>query len=119
MFNSTPVVTVSQLNRHIKNYLEQEIGTVYVEGELSNLSKPSSGHLYFTLKDKHAQIRCAFFKNRHTAPSTLKITDGQHVIATGRLSLYEARGDYQLIVEELKEAGLGELYLKFEALKIN
>jgi exodeoxyribonuclease VII large subunit len=117
MFNSTPVVTVSQLNRHIKNYLEQEIGTVYVEGELSNLSKPSSGHMYFTLKDNHAQIRCAFFKNRHNGPLSLKISDGQHVIATGKLSLFEARGDYQLIVEGLKEAGLGELFLQFEALK--
>ena len=113
----SPVVTVSQLNRHIKNYLEQEIGVVYVEGELSNLSRPSSGHLYFTLKDTHAQIRCVFFKNRHISSIVSKLKDGQHLIASGRLSLYEARGDYQLIVEELKEAGLGELYLQFEALK--
>lgn len=117
MFQATPVVTVSQLNRHIKNYLEVEIGTVLVEGELSNLSKPSSGHLYFTLKDNHAQIRCAFFKNRHSSRPPTQLTDGQQVIATGTLSLYEARGDYQLIVEELKEAGLGALYLQFEALK--
>ncbi len=113
----SPVVTVSQLNRHIKNYLEQEIGVVYVEGELSNLSRPSSGHLYFTLKDSHAQIRCVFFKNRHLGPFISKLKDGQHLVASGRLSLYEARGDYQLIVDELKEAGLGELYLQFEALK--
>lgn len=116
MHNPSPI-TVSQLNRHIKNYLEQEIGIVYVEGELSNLSKPSSGHLYFTLKDNQAQIRCVFFKNRHSQPLISKLKDGQHVIANGRLSLYEARGDYQLIVEELKEAGLGELYLHYEALK--
>ncbi len=114
---SSIVVTVSQLNRHIKNYLEQEIGIVYVEGELSNLSKPSSGHLYFTLKDAQAQIRCVFFKNRHNSVLVNKLQDGQHLIASGRLSLYEARGDYQLIVEELKEAGLGELYQQFEALK--
>lgn len=111
------MVTVSQLNRHIKNYLEQEIGVVYVEGELSNLSRPSSGHLYFTLKDNQAQIRCAFFKNRHSGLLAAKLSDGQRVVATGTLSLYEARGDYQLIVEEVKEAGLGDLYLQFEALK--
>jgi exodeoxyribonuclease VII large subunit len=114
---SSSIVTVSQLNRHIKSYLEQEIGVVAVEGELSNLSRPSSGHLYFTLKDAQAQIRCVFFKNRHVNTLCSKLRDGQHVIASGRLSLYEARGDYQLIVEELKEAGLGELYLQFEALK--
>ena len=117
MRTSSPVVTVSQLNRHIKNYLEQEIGVVYVEGELSNLSRPSSGHLYFTMKDTQAQIRCVFFKNRHVSSLVSKLKDGQHLIASGRLSLYEARGDYQLIVEELTEAGLGELYLQFEALK--
>ena len=116
MLTPSPVVTVSQLNHHFKNYLEQEIGSVFVEGELSNLSKPSSGHLYFTLKDSHAQIRCVFFKSRH-GKLVSKLTDGQHVIASGKLSLYEARGDYQLIVEELKEAGLGALYLQFEALK--
>lgn len=110
------VLSVSQLNHHIKLYLEQEIGLVYVEGELSNLSKPSSGHLYFTLKDTHAQIRCVFFKNRHTQ-LTNKLMDGQHFIASGKLSLYEARGDYQLIVDSLTEAGLGELYQQFEALK--
>lgn len=117
MLTPSPVVTVSQLNRHIKGYLEQEIGIVYVEGELSNLSKPSSGHLYFTLKDAQAQIRCVFFKNRHITALVSKLKDGQQVIASGRLSLYEARGDYQLIVDELKEAGLGELYLQFESLK--
>lgn len=117
MLTSSPIISVSQLNRHIKNYLEQEIGVVYVEGELSNLSRPASGHLYFTLKDNHAQIRCVFFKNRHNHSLVNKLKDGHRLIASGRLSLYEARGDYQLIVEELKEAGLGELYLQFEALK--
>ena len=111
------VLTVSQLNRQIKAYLEHEIGTVHVEGELSNLSRPSSGHLYFTLKDNSAQIRCVFFKNRHTKPLCTNLKDGQHLIASGKLSLYEARGDYQLIVEELTEAGLGKLYQQFEALK--
>jgi exodeoxyribonuclease VII large subunit len=117
MHTPNPILTVSQLNKHIKTYLEQEIGEVSVEGELSNLSKPSSGHLYFTLKDKLAQIRCVFFKNRHQRPLCANLKDGQSLIAKGRLSLYEARGDYQLIVEELTEAGLGALYQEFEALK--
>ncbi len=111
------VLTVSQLNRQVKGYLENEIGIIHVEGELSNLSKPSSGHFYFTLKDSGAQIRCVFFKNRHLGPMTAKLADGQQVVANGKLSLYEARGDYQLIVEQLTEAGLGELYRRFEELK--
>ena len=114
---SPRVVTVSQLNHHIKNYLEREIGVVSVQGELSNLSKPASGHLYFTLKDTLAQIRCVFFKNRHPGSVIASIKDGQQVTVSGTLSLYEARGDYQLIVDELSDAGLGELYLQFEALK--
>lgn len=110
------VLSVSQLNRQIKQWLEQDVGMVSVEGELSNVSKPTSGHYYFTLKDAHAQIRCAYFKNRHVN-STSALQNGQQVVASGRLSLYEARGDYQLIVEELNDAGLGQLYHQFELLK--
>ncbi|VEB36556.1 exonuclease VII large subunit [Legionella sainthelensi] len=110
------ILTVAQLNRQVKSYLENELGIIYVEGELSNLSKPASGHYYFTLKDNVAQIRCVYFKNRHSA-LTNKLSDGQHVILGGRLSLYEARGDYQLIVEQVTEAGLGALYQRFEELK--
>lgn len=117
MQTPTPVLTVSQLNKQVKTYLEIELGTVFVEGEISNLSKPASGHFYFTLKDQQAQIRCVFFKNRHTTPFAYKLDNGQQVIASGKLSLYEARGDYQLIVEELTEAGLGALYQQFEELK--
>lgn len=111
------ILTVSQLNRQVKSYLENELGTIHVEGELSNLSKPVSGHFYFTLKDTHAQIRCVYFKNRHTSALAYKLCDGQHIVASGRLSLYEARGDYQLIVEQITEAGLGALYQRFEELK--
>lgn len=113
-----PILTVSQLNRQVKNFLENEIGLVHVEGEISNLSKPSSGHYYFTLKDNSAQIRCAFFKNRHSGSLLKNFSDGQQVVASGKLSLYEARGEYQLIVEEIVEAGLGILYQRFEELKI-
>ncbi len=117
MLSQLLVLSVSQLNKQIKSYLENEIGIIHVEGELSNLSRPSSGHLYFTLKDSNAQIRCVFFKNRHNDLSKTKLIDGQHVVLSGKLSLYEARGDYQLIVEQLTEAGLGKLYQQFEALK--
>lgn len=111
------VLTVSQLNRNIRLYLEGEIGPLQVEGEVSNLSKPSSGHYYFTLKDATAQIRCVFFKNRHANFVKGSFADGQRVVAHGRLSLYEARGDYQLIVESMTDAGSGALHLAFEALK--
>ncbi|MFI4962939.1 MAG: exodeoxyribonuclease VII large subunit, partial [Legionellales bacterium] len=117
MNNQIPVLTVSQLNQQVKRFLEFEIGLVQVEGEVSNLSKPSSGHFYFTLKDSSAQLRCVFFKNRHTGALSNKLSDGQLVIATGRLSLYEARGEYQLIIEQLTDAGFGALYQRFEALK--
>lgn len=117
MPNKYSILSVSQLNKQIKSYLENEIGVIHVEGELSNLSKPSSGHLYFTLKDNSAQIRCVFFKNRHINPLCKNLSDGQKIVASGKLSLYEARGDYQLIVELLTDAGLGELYQRFEELK--
>lgn len=117
MTKQISILSVSQLNRQVKSYLEHEIGVIHVEGEVSNLSKPLSGHLYFTLKDSNAQIRCVFFKNRHIGPLGAKLTDGKQVIASGKLSLYEARGDYQLIIEQLTESGLGALYQQFEALK--
>ncbi|CAM4486072.1 MAG: Exodeoxyribonuclease 7 large subunit [Legionella sp.] len=117
MDTQVSVLTVSQLNRQVKSYLENELGIVHVEGEISNLSKPASGHFYFTLKDSGAQVRCVFFKNRHVGSSASKLCDGQYLVASGRLSLYEARGDYQLIVEQITEAGLGALYQRFEELK--
>ena len=109
--------TVTQLNRQVRSWLEQDLGEVSVSGELSNLSKPASGHLYFTLKDESAQLRCVFFRSHHTRDSKLFL-DGQQVIARGKLSLYEARGDYQLIVTNLVLAGVGELYQQFERLKV-
>lgn len=117
MTSVSTILTVSQLNRHVRSWLEHEMGAVAVEGELSNLSKPTSGHLYFTLKDATAQIRCVFFRNRHVGDVFNTLQNGQHVLLEGTLSLYEARGDYQLIVEKLQEAGLGDLYRQFELLK--
>lgn len=116
MTTQPPVLTVTQLNRHVRGYLEHEMGEVYVAGEISNLSKPSSGHFYFTLKDSAAQIRCVYFRNRHDRVGA-RSQNGHQVLARGRLSLYEARGDYQLIVEQLEEAGEGDLFRQFELLK--
>ena len=117
MTTPLPVLTVSQLNRQVRAWLEQEMGSVSVEGEMSNLSKPASGHLYFTLKDATAQVRCVYFRNRHPGGDHSRLQNGQQVLLHGTLSLYEARGDYQLIVERLEEAGQGDLYRQFELLK--
>ena len=110
------VYSVARLNREVRLLLEQRIAVVWVQGEISNLSQPSSGHWYFSLKDREACIRCAMFrpKNLHArfAPR-----NGQQVLTRGRVSLYEQRGDYQLIVEHLEEAGLGALQREFERLK--
>lgn len=113
--NLTPL-SVSQLNRKVRYFLEQDIGYIAVTGELSNLSRPISGHYYFTLKDDHAQLRCVFF-NTHHDDYTKTLTDGQQVLVQGKLSLYETRGEYQLIIYQIRSHGLGELYQQFEKLK--
>ncbi len=118
MSTEQTVLTVTQLNRHIRSWLENEMGAVSVQGELSNLSRPSSGHAYFTLKDTAAQVRCVYFKNRHVRADLQALHDGQLVVASGTLSLYEARGDYQLIVQSLVLAGAGDLHQQFAALKL-
>lgn len=117
MQQQNPVLTVTQLNRQIRSWLEHEIGQLYVEGEVSTLTKPSSGHYYFTLKDATAQVRCVFFRNRHTSATPQVLQAGQQIIVYGQLSLYEARGDYQLIVEQIEPAGEGDLFRQFELLK--
>ena len=109
-------ISVSELNRQVKTLLEQGLARLWVEGEISNLARPASGHLYFSLKDESSQIRCAWFRQRQRGP-TINLKNGDQVLAFGRVSIYEARGDYQLIVEQLEEAGEGELRRRFEALK--
>ena len=109
-------LSVSELNRIARNLLEESIGEVQVEGEISNFTRPSSGHWYLTLKDSAAQIRCAMFRNRNLSVQ-FKPGNGDLVSARGRLSIYEARGDYQLILESLSPAGSGALLKQFEALK--
>jgi exodeoxyribonuclease VII large subunit len=110
------VYSVSALNRAARGLLEGGLPLLWVEGELSNLARPASGHLYFSLKDSTAQVRCALFRNRagllRFAPK-----DGQHVLVRARVSLYEPRGDYQLIVEHMEDAGHGALQRAFEELK--
>lgn len=110
------ILSVSQLNRLARMMLEESFPAVLVEGEISNLAIPSSGHWYLTLKDEQAQIRCAMFRNRNLL-LRFKPKDGMLVIVKARLSIYEGRGDYQLIVEHMEQAGAGALQRAFEVLK--
>ncbi|MEY4591053.1 MAG: exodeoxyribonuclease large subunit [Pseudomonadota bacterium] len=110
------VLSVSQLNGQVRQLLEA-LPLLWVEGEISNLSRPSSGHWYFTLKDANAQIRCAMFKNRNQGVRC-NVKDGDKILLRAKVSLYEGRGDYQLIVEHLEPAGLGDLQQQFEQLKL-
>jgi exodeoxyribonuclease VII large subunit len=110
------VYTVGRLNREARVLLEAGLPALWVEGEISNFATPASGHWYFSLKDRDAQIRCAMFRTRNMAVG-FRPKDGQHLIARGRVSLYEPRGDYQLIVEMLEDAGEGALKREFEKLR--
>lgn len=112
-----PLLTVTELNRLVKRFLEENLSPIVVQGEVSNLSRPASGHAYFSLKDASAQLRCVFFKNRHRKNTDEMLQNGQKLNLTGTLSLYEARGDYQLIVESIEAQGQGTLFQQFEALK--
>lgn len=114
--NDAAIFTPSSLNALARELLERGLGAVAVEGEISNLSRPASGHLYFTLKDAGAQVRCALFRAR-TAGLACRPADGLAVRARGRVSLYEPRGDYQLIVDTLAPAGEGALRAEYERLK--
>ena len=110
------VLSVTSLNRMAKSLLEDHFPSVIVEGEISNLATPASGHWYLTLKDKTSQIRCAMFVNRNRLVR-FKPQNGKQIIVRGRLSIYEGRGDYQLIADSMEDSGDGALRLAFEALK--
>ena len=114
--DQTAVLSVSTLNSLARGLLEECFSSVSVEGEISNLSIPISGHWYLTLKDSHAQVRCAMFRNRNLSVK-FKPANGAQVTVKGKLSLYEGRGDYQLILDSMSEAGAGELQRAFEILK--
>ncbi|HOW57909.1 MAG TPA: exodeoxyribonuclease VII large subunit, partial [Smithellaceae bacterium] len=113
------ILTVSQLNENVKLLLEEAFTSVWVEGEISNLRKPQSGHIYFTLKDDKSQIRAVLFRQfGATRPvSRFEPEEGLSVLCRARLSVYEPRGEYQLIVESLEPRGLGALQKAFEQLK--
>jgi exodeoxyribonuclease VII large subunit len=108
--------SVSRLNREVRSILEGSLPLLWVEGEISNLARPSSGHLYFSLKDPAAQVRCAMFRNRNLH-LRFRPENGMQVLIRARVSLYEGRGEFQLIAEHMEEAGHGALQRAFEELK--
>jgi len=110
------VYTPTALARFVRDLLEDALPLIWIEGEISNFSRPASGHLYFTLKDAGAQVRCAMFRPKSTW-LRFKPGDGMRVLARARVSLYEARGEFQLIIESLEEAGAGALQRAFDELK--
>ncbi|EMF0717429.1 exodeoxyribonuclease VII large subunit [Citrobacter freundii] len=113
---TTSIFTVSRLNQTVRLLLEQEMGQVWISGEISNFTQPSSGHWYFTLKDDAAQVRCAMFRNSNRRV-TFRPQHGQQVLVRANITLYEPRGDYQIIVESMQPAGEGLLQQKYEQLK--
>lgn len=115
--NDRPVLTVTQLNHQARITVEQQFNMVWVTGELSNFARPRSGHWYFTLKDDGAQVRCAMFVNRNRH-ARIQPGDGQQVVVRGRVSIYEGRGDFQIIVDQMEPAGEGALRQAYDALKL-
>lgn len=111
------VFSIAELNRSVRALLEGEFGEVWVRGEISNYRSQSSGHHYFNLKDATSQIACVLFAGNARRIRGLRLADGAEVRAFGRISVYEARGQYQLVIESLEMAGAGALHAKFEALK--
>ncbi|MDC9581217.1 exodeoxyribonuclease VII large subunit [Xenorhabdus sp. PR6a] len=114
--NHTGIFSVSRLNQTVRQLLELEMGRIWLSAEMSNFSQPSSGHWYFTLKDERAQIRAAMFRG-HNLKATFRPQNGQQVLVRAQITLYEPRGDYQLIVESIQPAGEGLLQQQFEMLK--
>ena len=114
--SSRPILTVSQLTAEIKTLLERNFDHLWVEGEVSNLRLPGSGHLYFTLKDESAQIRAVMFRTQNRLLK-FQLEDGLQVVGYGRLTVYEPRGEYQIVLDYLEPKGLGALQLAFDQLK--
>ena len=114
--SSRDIYTVSRLNREVRTVLETGFPLLWIEAELSNFARPTSGHWYFSLKDEAAQVKCAMFKNRNQLVKVLP-ANGKQVLVRARIGLYEPRGDYQLIIEHMEEAGDGALRKQFELLK--
>ena len=114
--NSRDIYTVSRLNREVRTVLETGFPLLWIEAELSNFARPASGHWYFSLKDEAAQVKCAMFRNRNQLVKVLP-ANGKQVLVRARIGLYEPRGDYQLIIEHMEEAGDGALRRQFDLLK--
>ena len=110
------IISVTELNKLAKSLLENGIPKLWIEGEISNLAKPASGHIYFSLKDETSQIRCAWFKQRQSINAN-DISNGMKMLALGKISLYQPRGEYQFIIEKMETAGEGDLKRKYEELK--
>lgn len=110
------IFSVSRLNREVRGLLEANFPLIWLEGEISNFSVPSSGHWYFSLKDNKAQVRCAMFRNRNQR-LRLRPKNGEKVLLRARISVYEPRGEYQLLAEHIEPAGQGDLQRRFEELK--
>ncbi|WP_312671495.1 exodeoxyribonuclease VII large subunit [Pseudescherichia sp.] len=113
---SPAIFTVSRLNQTVRLLLEREVGQVWISGEISNFTQPASGHWYFTLKDDTAQVRCAMFRNSNRRV-TFRPQHGQQILVRASITLYEPRGEYQIIVESMQPAGEGLLQQKYEQLK--
>ena len=115
-YRPNDAITVSELNNSVRKVVENNIGDIWVEGEVSKLTIHSSGHWYFALKDEKAVVACAMFK-RDTLSVDFNLTDGQKILVLARASLYEVAGRYQLIISKMEEFGKGDLQKKFELLK--
>jgi len=116
MFNIDEIYSVTDYIKLCKNTIEKNIPQCFVQGEISNLSKPSSGHWYFTLKDKNSQVKCAFFR-LNQRKIKFSPENGMSVIIRGATTLYPQRGDFQLIIQQMEPAGIGNLQLAFDQLK--
>ncbi|HOO41939.1 MAG TPA: exodeoxyribonuclease VII large subunit, partial [Syntrophales bacterium] len=119
------ILTVTALTEEIKDLLEVNFDSVWVEGEISNLRRPASGHIYFTLKDDRAQIRAVWFRafpgnavNRQARRSAFELEEGLSVVCRGRISVYAPRGEYQIILDSVEPKGVGALQKAFEQLKM-
>src|SRR5690242_16139023 len=110
------VLTVSEFTARIRHLLTKKFLDIFVQGEISNTHEAQSGHIYFTLKDDRAQVRCVFFKQQQRGVK-FRPEDGLHVIVRGTISVYEQRGEYQIYVEKIEPVGLGALQLAFDQLK--
>src|SRR5271169_6511604 len=109
------IYSVSRLNREVRVLLERGFASLWLEAEISNLARPGSGHWYFSLKDSAAQVRCCMFRQRNML-TAFAPQDGQKVLVRARIGLYEARGEYQLVIDHMEDAGLGALKRQFEEL---